>query len=576
MKVYDSRGNSFLLGSEIGKGGEGSVYGISKMDGFAAKIYHRPIDDIKNKKLKSMINVKSEILLRICTWPVDTLHSIEDSPVIGILMPRISGYKEIHKLYSPKTRIIEFPYAGWDFLIHTAANLARAFSVIHEHGHVIGDVNQGNIVVSNKATVMLIDCDSYQVTVEGCQYPCSVGVSIYQPPELQGIKSFDGVIRTFDHDNFSLAIFIFQLLFMGRHPFSGIYTGPGEMPLEKAIKEHCFVYSKSFNYRFMKQPAGTLALESLPKPLVSLFEGAFLMDKRPTSKEWIYALEDLSKKLQQCRVNLAHSYPNKLAYCPWCKIEDGTGAILFSTAAGLYSSKFHLDIAELWRNIDEVLIPEPILALQSRSLFHITSYGDYKKYSRTRRVYTASAITSAIWVMLAFLGTVLHLPWVIIASLISIVPVMWALKPAPIGILARSRKEYDEAKKNLSKYLEFWRQEDGEEQFLKKKLCSLELYNIFKGLEATRQKKLKDLNQNSRCLNHRLINKIDKEFISGRYEVEKALLSNIDELKQLSEEIRIKRKSLLLEIEKATKELIQAEENLKTIGCDSYIKDKTK
>ena len=33
------------------------------------------------------------------------------------------------------------------FLIHTAANIARAFAVVHESGQVIGDVNHGNIVV---------------------------------------------------------------------------------------------------------------------------------------------------------------------------------------------------------------------------------------------------------------------------------------------------------------------------------------------------------------------------------------------------------------------------------------------
>ena len=69
-----------------------------------------------------------------------------------------------------------FPDASWAFLVRTARNLAAAFDVVHRHGHVIGDVNQGNVVVSRKATVRLIDCDSFQVTHLGHTYPCRVGV----------------------------------------------------------------------------------------------------------------------------------------------------------------------------------------------------------------------------------------------------------------------------------------------------------------------------------------------------------------------------------------------------------------
>ena len=53
-------------------------------------------------------------------------------------MPRLQAYHDIHKLYGPKTRMNEFPGPNWKFLVHTAANLARAFRLIHRNGHVIG------------------------------------------------------------------------------------------------------------------------------------------------------------------------------------------------------------------------------------------------------------------------------------------------------------------------------------------------------------------------------------------------------------------------------------------------------
>ena len=66
-------------------------------------------------------------------------------------------------------------------------------------------------------------------------YRCVVGVPEYAP-ELQG-KSFKDVDRRPEHDRFGLAVLVFHLLMMGRHPFSGVSLDPGDMPLEKAIQE---------------------------------------------------------------------------------------------------------------------------------------------------------------------------------------------------------------------------------------------------------------------------------------------------------------------------------------------------
>ncbi len=135
-------------------------------------------------------------------------------------MPRVDGHKDIHTLYSPRSRKAEFPNADWRFLIRAAANTARAFAAIHETGCVIGDVNHGGVCVSDKATVRLIDCDSFQVTVGTRRFLCEVGVPTFTSPELQG-KPFRGVVRSPNHDNFGLAVLVFHLLYMGRHPFAG-------------------------------------------------------------------------------------------------------------------------------------------------------------------------------------------------------------------------------------------------------------------------------------------------------------------------------------------------------------------
>ena len=92
-------------------------------------------------------------------------------------------------------------------------NCAAAFDAIHSKSHVIGDVNQGNVLVSQRGTVFLIDCDSFQVSAHGKLFLCEVGVPQFTPPELQG-RNFRGIQRTANHDRFGLALIIFHLLFM--------------------------------------------------------------------------------------------------------------------------------------------------------------------------------------------------------------------------------------------------------------------------------------------------------------------------------------------------------------------------
>src|SRR3954471_21769031 len=184
-------------------------------------------------------------------------------------MPKVSGCKEIHHLYSVAQRKKDYPEADWGFLAFAARNCAIAFEAIHHNGHVVGDVNQKNVLVSNKAIVQFVDCDSFQVRgPHGRIYRCGVGVPEYTPPELHG-ASFRDVDRSVDHDLFGLAVLIFHLLMMGRHPFSGVYHGHGDMPLEKAIQNGLFAYAKDAKSRKMTPPPNTLPVAMLDGDLMT-------------------------------------------------------------------------------------------------------------------------------------------------------------------------------------------------------------------------------------------------------------------------------------------------------------------
>jgi DNA-binding helix-hairpin-helix protein with protein kinase domain len=354
---HTSQSEIIQLGRRIGAGAEGEVYEIHDKDDLVAKVYHEPPPPENAEKLVVLSRLGNERLFNLSAWPVTTLSDTPNGDVAGFVMKKISQAEEVHALHSPKSRLQKFPEASWAFLIYVAANIARAVAAIHEHGLVIGDVNPKNILVTRKATVYLLDVDSFQVSAEGKTYRCEGGFPEYTPPELQGI-AFREVDRAQEHDCFGLAVVIFQLLFMGRHPYSGRYLGAGEMPLERAIGESRFAYGDDAESREMRQPPGVLALDSVPPALVNLFRRAFLAPDRPQPREWIEQLDELAKALKKCDLHSGHYYYRELRECPWCGIETHARVRLFNFPfPGGDSRRGHFRLDEIWKEIESVETP---------------------------------------------------------------------------------------------------------------------------------------------------------------------------------------------------------------------------
>jgi DNA-binding helix-hairpin-helix protein with protein kinase domain len=353
---HTSQSDIVRLGRRIGIGAEGEVYEIQDRSDLVAKIYHEPPPE-KAEKLVVLSRLGNERLFNLSAWPVSTLHDAPGGEVVGFVMKKISQAEEVHALHSPKSRLQKFPEASWAFLIYAAANIARAVALIHEHGLVIGDLNPKNILVTRKATVYLLDVDSFQVSTDGKTYRCEGGFPEYTPPELQGV-AFRDVDRAQEHDCFGLAVVIFQLLFMGRHPFSGRRLDAGEMPLERAISEYRFAYGADAEARKMRQPPGTLALDSMPPPLVDLFRRAFLTAERPPAREWVGPLEELAKALKKCELHEGHYYYRDLRECPWCGIESQAGVRLFNFLFSVDDARrVHFRLDEIWKEIVSVQAP---------------------------------------------------------------------------------------------------------------------------------------------------------------------------------------------------------------------------
>jgi DNA-binding helix-hairpin-helix protein with protein kinase domain len=407
------------LGQQLGRGGEGAVFEVVGNADRVAKIYLKEVSPERSAKLLAMQTLRTPALDSLTAWPIDVLK-LPNGKVGGFVMANMRNSKDIHALYSPKSRLTEFPNADWRMLVRAALNTAKAFAVLHEAGCLVGDVNHGGVRVAQDATVKLIDCDSFQITQGTRTFVCEVGVDNFTPAELQG-KSFKDVVRTKNHDNFGLAVLVFQMLMMGRHPFAGRYRGPEDMPIDKAIGQFRYAYSKDTSTTGMQVPPNTAPVESASADVVQLWERAFgrggtSPSGRPTAQEWMRALAKVETSFVRCTRNPAHYYHGPFGKCPWCPIEQ-IGVVLFPIPTGFAipsaGGTFVLDV--VWAQIKSVAPPPQVPAVLPSPSVGPSPEALKAKSERTRWKMSGYVVAA----MTAVFGLVLNanwwLPWLVAA-----------------------------------------------------------------------------------------------------------------------------------------------------------------
>jgi DNA-binding helix-hairpin-helix protein with protein kinase domain len=353
------RGDVYQLGAEVGAGGEGIIRAVARRPELLAKLYRHMPGTRDVDKLRALVRAATPDLLTVAAWPTDCLKDRKGA-LVGFVMQRVTDARPLYELYSPRSRVQHFPYADFRFLLHAASNVARLFAAVEQAGFLMGDVNHGNILVRSNGTVIAVDCDSFQVG-DGSLYPCRVGTELFLPPELIG-RDVGAVRRTPTHTAYGLAVLLFHLLFMGRHPFAGRFHGAGEMPIEKAIAESRFAYARETRRTQMSPPPFTPPLTVAGPETAELFERAFHPNGRCGSRSapetWVKALDAAKGSLTVCGAAPWHQHASELSSCPWCAIERGSGAKLFGGLIRAAPAALG-DVETLWTRYLAIADPGP-------------------------------------------------------------------------------------------------------------------------------------------------------------------------------------------------------------------------
>ena len=494
--VQTSIGHTFHLTKQIGKGGEGAIYETREQNDIAVKLYWPNKAQSRRDKIAAMASAQFYKTNSFVAFPIEVLFA-PNGAFAGFAMKKIGDSKPVHMLYSPASRKVQFSRANYKFLVRAAANIARAVASAHACGCVIGDINHSGFLISDKATGVLIDSNSFQVVAANKSYLCQVGTPEYTPPELQGAR-FDRVTRTSNHDNFGLAVLLFQLLFMGKHPFSGRYQGSEDMPLERAIGEHRFAYSAHTSATNMQPPPGAPILTDFPPDVGQAFENAFGRagrNKRPSATEWIPILDRLEKTLADCAADPSHQHV-KGRPCPWCRMEQSSPGFIAFIPSGIATAiPIQVDVTQLAAILKAIRDPGPIPEIQT-AIVVPTMAAAVPSTALTSTLRTRAYVgigASAAGAILVFFGGIATLPGLALlgAGLVANVAV-----PKELKQLRGARSQADASWRGIQ---DAWRKQPGNANFLEKKTQANGLVAALNDIPNEEKRQIHVLENNKRA-----------------------------------------------------------------------------
>ena len=324
-------GDTVIIQSKLGEGGQGSVYSVGyNGKKFALKWYLpnylRGLKPDCGRFYKNLVrNVEDGAPSPCFLWMQAVAVTGKHSKGFGYIMDlRPAGYYEFTRFIKAREK-----FASTDAVIRAAINVVEAFQALHRSGKSYQDLSPGNFFI-DKVTGDVLICDNDNVAPNGTGLGVG-GTPGYMAPEVILGKSAPNT----DTDLFSLAVILFELFFLS-HPLEGANCcrHPCLTPqIEKELYavNPVFVCSKedTSNAPVRGTCSNLMRLWPLyPEFVHDYFRRAFSKDalhdgaKRLSEKDWkemLYVLQDSAVHCSHCgEMNFAVKEGQKDLKCAGC------------------------------------------------------------------------------------------------------------------------------------------------------------------------------------------------------------------------------------------------------------------
>lgn len=275
----------------LGVGGEGRVF---RSGDRAIKLFFA-VSDERNKKLAAF---PSGLPKRV----VGPLELCTDAKgvVVGYAMRALDGAVDIHRLAQRKWRDANVRTAD---ILAVFRELGATIAQIHAQNVVVGDLNDGNVVLTKPAgrepwQPWFIDADSMQFA----GFPCTVAHERFLDPRLYGVDLERGVLSR-ESDWYAQAVMLFSSL-LCVHPYGGAHASY-PTALRRAEGRHSILRGD------VKLPNAALRPEILPDDTLAWFANVFDRDARAPIPPSL-----LESRFSLCSCGVEHAR----RACPVCTV----------------------------------------------------------------------------------------------------------------------------------------------------------------------------------------------------------------------------------------------------------------
>lgn len=228
----------------LGQGGEARVFRHPSAAGLALKVFHEieahlpPVERALRERVAALRVEKLTLLTRMMPRlpvnvmaPVDVLTAPKSNDVIGYAMPLVDNAEDIAILAMKKNKAGRFDQGA---VLAIFSELRALVDELHARGVIVGDMNDGNVVLtaqrtggkppthkqqSNQHSAMVIDVDSMQIGA----LPCPVAHERFLDPRLYGRSLVDAASFDAGSDAYALRVLLFQSL-LCVHPYGGVHA----------------------------------------------------------------------------------------------------------------------------------------------------------------------------------------------------------------------------------------------------------------------------------------------------------------------------------------------------------------